>query len=842
MGRADGLAGLAAPARVAVAVANGPVRAVAHLPVRDGDRPGLTAGLARPVATATGGGTDVAAIVNAVVVTHAKTDGRAVVPLDIPVVPRRAGAETVAATPPEVGLATPGVGRLVEAVPAPKEVGHVSPPGETGVGRVFAPPARPSIPPPATRLAAANTAPAFRVLDVGLAVPVGLPAPYEVPALGPTTTLILGPGGVASPVVPNAALRLPIADTALLAAPVVTPAQVAGGLLAGGDVAPGRSPVTPVPPTLLAAALVLRPLVVEGLDEGVHVLRQAILAMAVLPSVAQVALDAGLVAVTRVVGGVVGVPNGPAPDVLTVAVHVPTVTRPRPYGVLAGRPRPPMAVAPFLALRPVLRRLHVGAKVTGLAVLGARAPTLAPRPAVFPTVMVTVVVPSGTVTIVRPAVAAQVPVPGLRVPCEDTLGRAGAFRRPTAGLTPPRGRLTPAASAAVVATFLGPPRLCQTPRHTGHVRPVVAAPSPSRVPATRQVVAMPRRALGGVTIGRRAGTSGSPAGAAQGEDGLGPPTGLRGQAATGAKVGLPMGVRPAPMGVTLGLLMVMRPLAGLFRPPGVETLGILARLHAAALLGRRALVDTGRGVPRPATPIVVALRVVRRPLVTKVDVRQGPASTLPAHPETTGRGGDSPDRLVATAEGDVTPANAVGEGLPVAARRDAGALRLGRPVPPRHAAWPVRTRPRVDGRVHAPGLHLPSVAVVPGRRRPVTGGTNAGLPRAPPHGVAPETIQAGLPPKVGPQVVVLRRLVAPRRPATSGVCPRPPVRVAAPETRAVAARATVPTGVPGWTGPVVLAGVTGDRDAVARVHLFHVDAGHSGTSFVAAPFDSTIDF
>lgn len=130
---AHGVAGAPVPTGAPMALANGPVRAEAHLPGTRGHGPRVVPALGERLLRRPRIRADVAPVMDAVVVARPEANGRAIVPGVGPTRAGRASGDAVAPTPTEVGVAAPGMGRIIKAGAATVVAHHVP---QTVVARV----------------------------------------------------------------------------------------------------------------------------------------------------------------------------------------------------------------------------------------------------------------------------------------------------------------------------------------------------------------------------------------------------------------------------------------------------------------------------------------------------------------------------------------------------------------------------------------------------------------------------------------------------------------------------------------------------------------------------------
>lgn len=108
--RANGVAKPPRPACVAVPVTDEPVRTAALLPGTRGDQPGQAPAIGQTLRGRSRVPSDADAVVDAVVIARPETNGRAIVPRVGVTTSSRACVKDVAPTPPELRIATSGMG------------------------------------------------------------------------------------------------------------------------------------------------------------------------------------------------------------------------------------------------------------------------------------------------------------------------------------------------------------------------------------------------------------------------------------------------------------------------------------------------------------------------------------------------------------------------------------------------------------------------------------------------------------------------------------------------------------------------------------------------------------
>lgn len=390
--RPDGVTGTAVPAGVALAIANGPFRAAALLPGTGGDRAGQAPAVGQALRGRSRVPADANAVMDAVVIARPETDGRAIVPGEGVTTPRRAGVEDVAPAPAELRIATSGMGRVVEAGPSTKEGQDVA--EARRPGRVRAPIG--DAPPGVLRVVAARPS----------------PAPYAAPsravAIGDAGAREGRPqdGLVTELPIPRKVGAIP--DVAGVTTSVLAPAEVSGARPAGGDVAPVRGPVTPVPRPPLVLALGLGPMAMGRLDEGGHALLEAVLAMPSLAPAARREVDTEPTPRLRMVIRLSRTAGETGVDVLRPSIQATASPAITARAAQAGRPRPAMVEAPREAHGQGRRQIRAVVRVARIAIRGAPSPGLVAGTPCGAVAVAPMVVPAGTMAIARATVGAPV--------------------------------------------------------------------------------------------------------------------------------------------------------------------------------------------------------------------------------------------------------------------------------------------------------------------------------------------------------------------------------------------------------------------------------------------------
>lgn len=301
--------------------------------------------------------TDVTPIVDAMVIAQAKTDRRAVIRRMLPSFSRRAEKQAPTPALSEVGIAAPRMGRVVKAKAAPAVVRHkataIRAASRTSSVFLRALPAY-RVARTSASLTAADVLTAFLGGAQEMAEAIQRVSPVrrfcpELVAFGETSSFETYVGDEMRPPRARVGDSVATANTAFSPRPRLTATQVAGIGASCGDKPAKRSPIASLPRIGVTGRVGVLPLVVEGLEKGVHAIREAILAMTTMASPSQVVLNERATAAIGLVGRPIGVPACATADGVASPFYPSrnvTLTASR---ICACRPRPAMPQVAFQA-------------------------------------------------------------------------------------------------------------------------------------------------------------------------------------------------------------------------------------------------------------------------------------------------------------------------------------------------------------------------------------------------------------------------------------------------------------------------------------------------------------